>query len=63
MTEVPQHQEAIAPQPAAPPGPLQRGHSGEGSHTALELMRRRRELQALGAQPPEAPVPPPDGEG
>ena len=54
-----QQQSTPEQQPGGSRRVLQRGHSGEGARSVLELLRRRRESQdALQPGPPE----PPDGQ-
>lgn len=50
-----QQQSAPEQQPGGPRRVLQRGHSGEGSRSVLELLRRRRDLESQDAPRPEPP--------
>ena len=54
-----QQQAGADQQPSGLRPVLQRGHSGEGARTALELLRKRRDLESLDTLPSDAPDPDP----
>ena len=60
MGENQQQQQAGAdPEPRVLRSVSQRGHSGEGARSALELLRKRRDLEWLDTLPSDAPDPDP----